>query len=449
VPLKAEYVRGYPELLRFRRDPTAYVGDLGRRSVDVWNFRAGWRNLFLVNNPELIQNILVTHDWNFIKGRGLRNSRPMLREGLLTSEGELHRRQRRLAQPAFHNARLAHYCTQIVACTADLIERWKELQPKDAANLSVSEEMMRLTLRIVGLTLFSADVTREASTVGASLTQALKLFILLNNPFVQMIGPLRRRNERRAREARHGIETVLLEIVEKHRREPERFDDMLSMLMGSHDEMGASYMSNDLLLDECLTIFLAGHETTANALSWTWYLLSKDSDAEAKLQTELDTVLQGRLPTIDDMQRLPYTTAVVKESLRLYPPAWVISREAVTPYRLEEIDVPAGANLILSPFTTQRDPRFWPEPETFRPQRWIDGDPSNAAATRPRFAFFPFGAGSRVCIGENFAMMEAVMVIATIAQHFRLSLTPGQKVELWPQITLRPRHPMHFQIHRR
>jgi cytochrome P450 len=443
VALKAEYVRGYPELFRFRKDPTAYVGDLGRRSVDVWNFRAGWRNLFLVNNPELIQNVLVTHDWNFIKGRALRNSKPMLGEGLLTSEGELHRRQRRLAQPGFHSARLALYCNQIVNCTADLVEEWKRNEDE---TVSVSEEMMRLTLRIVGLTLFSADVTKEASRVGASLTEALRLFVRNNNPLVQMIPPLKRMNDRRARETRHGIEAVLLEIVEKHRRSPEQFNDMLSLLMSSHDEMGTSYMSNELLLDECLTIFLAGHETTANALSWAWYLLSNHPEAEAKLHAELAQVLGGRLPTFDDMPRLPYTTAVVRESLRLFPPAWVISREAVTPYRLEEIEVPAGANFILSPFATHRDPRFWPEPESFRPERWMENDPANESATRHRFAFFPFGAGTRVCIGEHFAMMEAVMAIAAIAQNFRLSLASGQKVELWPQMTLRSRHPMVFRV---
>lgn len=445
VTLKAEYVHGYPELLRFRKDPTAYVGDLGRRSVDVWNFRASWRNLFLVNHPELIQNILVTHDWNFIKGRGLRNSKPMLGEGLLTSEGELHRRQRRLAQPAFHSARLAHYAQQIVSCTADMIAEWKH---GNAAAVT-SDEMMRLTLRIVGLTLFSADVAHEAASVGASLTEALQLFILLNHPLVQMIGPLRRRNERKARQARQGIEAVLLEIVERHRREPTQFDDMLSMLMISHDEMGTSYMSNDLLLDECLTIFLAGHETTANALSWTWYLLSGNPEAEAKLHAELAKTLGGRLPTLDDMPHLPYTTAVVRESLRLYPPAWVISREAVTPYRLEEIEVPAGANLILSPFTTHRDPRFWPAPESFRPERWLENNAENASATRHRFAYFPFGAGTRVCIGEHFAMMEAIMVIATVAQQFRLVLEPAQRVEMWAQITLRPRHPIRFVVQTR
>lgn len=450
MSLKVEYTSGFPELLKFRRDPTAYVGDLGRRSVDVWNFRWSWRNLFLVNNPELIQNILVTHDWNFIKGRGLRNSRPMLGEGLLTSEGELHRRQRRLAQPGFHSARLAHYADEIVACAADLIEEWKskDVEAKRAPTV-VSEEMMRLTLRIVGLTLFSADVTKEASTVGDSLTAALKVFLHLNHPFVQMIGPLKRFNERRAREARHGIEAVLLEIIEQHRREPERYDDMLSLLMSAHDEMGTNYMSNELLLDECLTIFLAGHETTANALSWTWYLLSNNPEAEAKLHAELAQTLDGRLPTLDDMPRLPYTTAIVRESLRLYPPAWVISREAVTPYRLEEIEVPAGANLILSPFATQRDPRFWPEAESFRPERWLDNDVENLSATRHRFAFFPFGAGTRVCIGEHFAMMEAVMVIAAMAQSFRLRLAPGHKVEMWPQITLRSRHPMVFDVERR
>jgi cytochrome P450 len=442
LSLNVESVNGYRELLRFRSDPTAYVGDLGKRSVDVWRFRVGARRLFLVNNPELIQNILVTHDWNFIKGRGLRNSKPMLGEGLLTSEGELHRRQRRMAQPAFHSARLAHYAEEIVRCAVDLRDEWS---PSATATIT-SEEMMRLTLRIVGLTLFSADVARESATVGESLTAAMKVFLRLNHPLVQMVGPLRRFNEGRAREARRGIERVLLGIIEQHRREPARYDDMLSLLMTSHDEMGAGYMSNELLLDECLTLFLAGHETTANALTWTWYLLSQSAEAEAKLHAELDAALGDRLPTIDDMQHLPYTTAVVKESLRLFPPAWVISREAVTPYRLEEIDVPAGANLILSPFATQRDPRFWPEAEGFRPERWLADDAG--AATRHRFAFFPFGAGSRVCIGEHFAVMEAVLVIATIAQRFRLKMPPGQKIELWPQITLRPRHAILFTLER-
>jgi cytochrome P450 len=442
VPLKTESVRGYRELLRFRSDPAAYVGDLGRRSVDVWNFRAGWRNLFLVNNPELIQNILITHDWNFIKGRGLRNSRPVLGEGLLTSEGELHRRQRRIAQPAFHSARLGLYARQIVDCAADMREEWRTHPTPPTID---SEEMMRLTLRIVGLCLFSADVAHEAASVGASLTEALHIFIRLNHPLVQMIGPLRRRNERLGREARNRIEAVLLEVVNNHRREPARYDDMLSMLMSSHDEMGTSYMSNQLLLDECLTLFLAGHETTANALTWTWYVLACHPEIEAALHAELATALGGRTPGIDDLERLPYTTAVLRESLRLYPPAWIISREAVTPYRLEEIDVPTGAQLLVSPFATQRDPRFWPQPEIFRPERWLHGE----AASRHRFAYFPFGAGTRVCIGEHFALMEAVLVIATIAQSFRLELDSSQDITMWPQLTLRPRHPIRFQLHPR
>jgi cytochrome P450 len=397
------------------------------------------RNVFQVNHPDLIRDVLVTHDWNFEKGRGLKASKPILGNGLLTSEGELHRRQRRLVQPTFHSARLAAYATTMVECAAEIRGTWKA-----GETVAIDQQMMRLTLQIVGKTLFSADLQKDAEGIGESLKRALGLFRALASPLTQLLAPLRKWAQRRVAQSRREIEGVLKKIIEEHREDPERYDDMLSMLMNSQDENAAGYMSDELLLDESLTLFLAGHETTANALTWTWYMLAEHPEEAALLYTELDAVLAGRLPTLEDMPKLEVTGRIFREVLRLYPPAWVIARTAVTNYKLGDVKVPAGAMLFMSPYATQRDARFWDEPEEFRPSRW-----SGETSGRPKFAFFPFGAGTRNCIGEHFAMMEGVLVIATLAQQWRFRLVPGQMVEAWPQLTLRPRSSINFEMERR
>jgi cytochrome P450 len=437
---KVESVGGYNELLRFRREPLEYIVDAGRRSLDVRAMRIGKRQLFQVNHPDLIRDVLVTHDWNFIKGRGLRSSKPVLGNGLLTSEGELHRRQRRLAQPAFHNARLSAYATTMVSCAMAARTLWVS-----GRQYAINQEMMRLTLDIVGRTLFSADVLNDAKDIGDSLTRALELFIALNSPVAQLIAPVRKYAERRAKRSRRELEFVLGKVIDDHRRQPDQYDDMLSLLMSTRDDMSAGYMSDELLLDESLTLFLAGHETTANALTWTWYLLAQHPEIEGRLYEEVSRVLDGRRPTLEDLPRLQFTSRVFREVLRLYPPAWIMAREAVTAYRLGPFDVPPGATLFLSPYATQRDPRFWKDAEQFEPDRWLE----EVSAGRPRFAFYPFGAGSRVCIGEHFAMIEGILLIAVIAQEWKLELVAGQKVELWPQITLRPKSSIYFQVRAR
>jgi cytochrome P450 len=431
---QVESVSGLRELLRFRRDPLAYLADVGRRSVDVRAIRIGKRELFQVNHPDLVRDVLVRHDWNFIKGRGLRASKPVLGNGLLTSEGELHRRQRRLAQPAFHSGRLAAYATVMVSCAQAMSRQWVTDE-----RYAIDQEMMRLTLQIVGRTLFSADVLIDAKGIGASLTHALELFIILNSPVAQLISPLRKRAEQEVARSRRELELVLGRVIADHRAHPDQYDDMLSLLMSAHDDIGAGYMSDELLLDESLTLLLAGHETTANALTWTWYLLAQHPDVEARLRRELETVLGSDLPTLDHLPRLPYTGRVFREALRLYPPAWVIAREAVTA-SLGSVEVPPGVTLFMSPYATQRAPRFWKDPEQFNPDRWL------VEADRPKFAFYPFGAGTRVCIGEHFAMMEGILLIAVLAQRWKLRLEPDQKVELWPQITLRPRNSVYFKL---
>lgn len=435
-----EFESGIRSLVQLRRNRLAYIAQIGQRSIDIRCLQIGSRRIFQVNHPDLIRDVLLTHDWNFIKGHGLRASRPVLGSGLLTSEGELHRRQRRLVQPAFHNARLASYGEIMVACADAAGRSWN-----DASPIAIDQEMMRLTLEIVGRTLFGADLADDAADVGASLTRVLRLFLMLNSPVIQLLAPLRRIAERNAARSRREIEQVLRKVIEEHRSDLNRYDDMLSMLLRSSDEGGTGYMSEDLLLDESLTLFLAGHETTANALTWTWYLLAQHPAAAEKLCAELDEVLDGRLPHPTDLSRLRFTGQIFREALRLYPPAWIIVREAVTDYQMGEIVVPAGSTLLMSPYAMHRDPRFWKNPEEFDPDRWAD----KASADQPKFAFFPFGAGTRVCIGEHFAMMEGVLLLATLAQRWRFHLAPEQKIEMWPQITLRPRRSILMQLERR
>ena len=437
---RVESTGGLTEFLRFRSGPLEYIADAGRRSVDIRCLSFGPRRVFQVNHPDLIRDVLVTHDWNFVKGPGLRASKPILGDGLLTSEGELHRRQRRLVQPAFHTARLASYAQTMVACADGLRTEWAA-----GPIYAIEQEMMRLTLQIVGRTLFSADLQHDATGIGQSLTRALRLFLALNSPLAQLLSPVRKWGERKVRRARREIEQVLRKVIEEHRKNPDQFDDMLSMLMHSHDDTSAGYMSEELLLDESLTLFLAGHETTANALTWAWYLLAQHPDSAEMLHAELDRVLTGRLPTLADLPALEFTGKVFREALRLYPPAWIIAREAVTAYRMGNVEVPPGATLLMSPYATQRDPRFWDDPEEFNPDRWTE----ESAVHRPKFAFYPFGAGTRVCIGEHFAMMEGALLIATLAQQWRFHLVPGQTIKLWPQITLRPRNAMYFRLERR
>ena len=436
--LKIEQFEGLREILRFRRSPLTYVADMARRGVDVRCIATGRRRLFLVNQPDLIRDVLVAHDWNFIKGPGLRMSRAtLLGDGLLTSEGELHRRQRRLLQPGFNHDRLGQYAQDMVECASRATDAWQ-----DGEEYAINQEMARLTLQIVTRCLFGMDIGADAEEVGAAMTEALRVFHTLMSPFVQRFRALQKLVTGRAIRTRHRLDAVLQRIIRQHRDSSNQFQDLLSMLMGASDDANA-YISEVLLRDEAMTLFLAGHETTANALTWTWYLLSQHPAVEEKMSEEVRRQLGDRMPAFEDVRRLAYTSQVLCEALRLYPPAWMLARQALTDYRLGTVPVPAGAVIFMSPFATQRDPRYWSDPEFFLPERWSD---EVAAAVRPKFAFFPFGGGTRVCIGEHFAMMEGVLVLATIAQRWRLHLVPGQNIEPWPRITLRPRHSIRFKV---
>jgi cytochrome P450 len=425
------------------RDPLAFFTNLARTYGDIVAYRLGGERLLFVNQPQHIKDILVTHNRNFTKGRALQRTKRLLGEGLLTSEGAAHLRQRRLMQPAFHRERIAAYADMMVAYADRMRGAWR-----DGETLDVAREMNRLTLSIVGKTLFDADVESQAAEVGEALTGVMETFWMTMLPFSDLLEHLPLPKLRRGRAARAQLDAIIYGMIAERRRSKRDHGDLLSMLLSAQDEEAegaAGRMSDVQVRDEAMTIFLAGHETTANALTWTWYLLSTAPDVEVKLHAEVDRVLQGRRPCVADIASLPFVERVVTESMRLYPPAWLIGRRAIADYELGPYVVPARTILVMSPFVTQRDARFYTDPERFDPDRWTP----EFRATLPKFAYFPFGGGPRQCIGESFAWMELVLLVATIAQRWRLELVPGHPVVPEPLVTLRTKHGMRMTAHQR
>ena len=428
-------------VLELRRDPVSTFTRLARTYGDVVRFRAGGREIYLVSRPDLIRDILVTRNDAFVKGEGLRNAKALLGEGLLTSEGEFHQRQRRLIQPAFHNQRISEYSKAMVEYSLRTSERWH-----DGETLDMHREMMHLTLAIVAKVLFSADVEAEADRIGAALAASLEYLNHLMSPLAAITDRLPLPGNRAFREARDVLDATIQRMIDERRTAATHADDLLTMLLHAQDPEGTGGgMSDVQVRDEALTLFLAGHETTANALTWTWYLLSENPQAERKLHAELEGVLAGRPPTQDDIPALRYTNAVLTEAMRLYPPAWILSRECVEEYRIDGYVAPPGTTFLASQWIVHRDPRFYHRPDTFDPDRWT---PEFRAAL-PRFAYFPFGGGPRVCIGEPFAWMEGTLALATLAQRWRARHVSDHPVALRPRLTLRPRYGMQMTLERR
>lgn len=387
---------------------------------------------FLVSHPDYIEDVLIHNTGKFIKGRVLRANRHLFGNGLLTSEGQFWLRQRRMMQPAFHRSRIANYAATMTACATHLLESWKPGQPID-----LHDAMMRLTLQVVGKTLFSADVERDAPQVGETLHVLLEYTADFRR-LVMTPKWLPTKQNLLAKRAVRQLTEIIDRIIQQHRRSGEDNGDLLSMLLHAQDEDG-SRMTPQQLRDEALTLFLAGHETTASTLSWTWWLLAQNPRVEEKLHAELDCVLNGRTPTLDDLPRLTYLSHILAESMRLYPPAWAIARLAVEDHELGGYPVPKGTGIAAAPWVVHRDPRWYDHAEEFLPERW-EGD---LLKKIPRFAYFPFSFGARQCIGNSFALMEAHLVLATIAQQFRFRLLAGHPVVPLASITLRPRHGLH------
>ncbi len=424
-----------------RGDPIGYFTKCIREYGDIVFLRFLGVPMCLLNRPDCIESVLVTQHNNFEKSKDYRALRRVLGNGLLTSEGEFWRRQRKLVQPAFHQERIAAYTEVMVAYSERMLASWK-----DGQGLDVHEAMMRLTLDIVAKTLFDTDVSREAEDVGAALQFLMGKFMRQAAFAFLLPASIPIPTTRRLRRAVGQLDKVIYEIIRRRRASHTMSGDLLSVLLQAQDDEGLG-MTDRQLHDEIMTLFLAGHETTANALSWTWFLLGQHPEVEEKLVEELQRVLGGRAPTASALPRLTYTEMVLREAMRLYPPVWVIGRRALAPFRMGNYELPAETNVVMSQLITHRDAKYFPEPERFDPDRWRPNDPRNLSL--PRFAYFPFGGGPRVCIGAGFSMMEAVLLLATIAQKFKLTLVPGQTIEKLPSVTLRPKSGIRVVLHRR
>jgi cytochrome P450 len=426
--------------LVMQRGLLEFLVETAGRYGDVAHFRAGRNKYYLLSHPEHIRDVLVTHDANFTKGPALRNAKVTLGEGLLTSEDPLHRRQRRLVQPAFQPHRVAGYADTMVRYAERLADRWRDGQSIDS-----SDEMTRLTLGIVAKALFDAEIDEEVRQIGEAMAVTVTMFDRARTPLAPLLNRLPLPSNFRFRRSLKRVVETVERMIEQRRAGGEDRGDFLSILLNARDAEGGG-MSDQQVRDEAITLFSAGHETTANALVWTWYLLAQHPQVERRLHGELDSTLPDRPPTADDVPKLTYTRAVVSESMRLYPPAWIVGRQARADYRAGDYMVPAGGVVLMSQYVVHRDARWWPDPLLFKPERWAD---KSAMDRRPRYAYFPFGGGQRSCIGEPFAWAEAVLLIATLARRWRLRLTPGQKVELLPTITLRPKRGIRMQLERR
>jgi cytochrome P450 len=403
------------------------------------SLRLGPRRIILLNHPDLLEQVLLTQNHNFIKHFAMRINPLVFGQGLLSSEGDFWLRQRRLIQPAFTRQRVSAYGPTMVEATRRLLASWVPGRTVD-----IYTEMMRLTLAITARTLFDADVEGDASKVGEALERLQENFLQRFQSLLPLPLWIPTSQNLRIRGVVRRLDQILYRFIEQRRQTSEARKDLLSILLHARDE-GGGQMSDRQLRDEAMTIFLAGHETTALALSWAWYLLGQHPPVEERLAAEVRDVLGERLPTADDVPRLSYVEKVVQEAMRLYPPVYVVGREAVRDCEIGGFPIPRGMTLLMSQWVLHRDPRFFEEPEVFRPERWTEG----LAKQLPKFAYFPFGGGPRVCIGNTFAMMEMVLVLATIAQQFCFTFQPGQPVVPWPTFTLRPQHGIPAVLSRR
>jgi cytochrome P450 len=427
-------------LSAFRADRLGFFLHCARTYGDVVPLRLPGRRVLLFNHPDLIEQVLVAQAGNFVKHFGLRMYKPVLGNGLVTSEGAFWRRQRKLAAPAFHPSRLAGYAADMTAAATRMLDGWAAAAPPGGgpAARDVHDDLMRLTLDVACKTLFGADACPDPTGVGASTEHALREIDARFARLVPVPDWLPTSGNRRLRRAVRALDAVVGSIVARRRAAlaaaDDGGDDLLAVLLRARDEDGAA-MTDAQLLDEARTVFLAGHETTALALTYALYLLAAHPAAQDALRGELAAVLGGRPPGHADLPKLTNAKQVVTEAMRLYPPADVLGREALADCTVGGVRVARGTTVFMSQWAVHRDPRYFPDPEAFDPGRWTPAFERGL----PRFAYFPFGGGPRFCVGQAFAIAEAVLVLAAVCQRFRLDPDPGFRLELQPSITLRPR----------
>jgi len=395
------------------------------------------QDIYFVNEPAAIEEVLATKGTSFRKSRGARRLRQIVGKGLLTSDEPQHLAHRRLIQPAFHRKRLEGFARVMASASEARVASWSE-----GTLVDVDHEMNRLALDIVSQALFGVDLTGDMETISRSLDTAMGMYHFWQTPLTELFDDWPLPNVLAFKAARERLRGIVMRIVRQYRANSSAGDDLLSMLLAARDENGRGGLTDDEVRDEALTILLAGHETTANALAWTFYVLQRRPDVEAALHRYVDETLGDRPVTFEDVGKLEFVRAVFAETMRLYPPAWITSREALEPVTIGGVDVAERDLVILSPYVTHRDPRYWSDPDRYDPARFMDGAPP-----RERYAYFPFGGGTRMCIGDSFAWTEGVIALATIAQRVRLERIPGDReVAARPLVTLRPRTPIRARV---
>ena len=425
-------LRGYVSMLR---DPPGFALQCRRELGQVADLSLLGMRMVLIHDPALIEHVLLKDQHLYIKDALTRGLDEVVGNGLLVSEGDFWKRQRRLMQPAFHQRRIAEYARTMVTETQSMLEGWSDGEARD-----LHADMMTLTLRIVARALFGSGISdADAGRVETAIAEIMRRYLGIFGSGIVLPLAVPTPGARRFRRQIAALDRILLEIIRARRAGAGRDagserGDLLDMLLEMQDEDGTR-MTDSQLRDECMTLFLAGHETTALNLTYAFHLLGHHPDARDRLEQELADVLGGREPEMADLPRLPFTRAVVNEALRLYPPAWSIGREPTEDVTLGDYPIAAGTQIWIAPWVTHREPEHFPEPEAFRPERWLDGLDKRL----PRYVFMPFGGGPRICIGNAFAMTEAVLALATIAQRFELEPTGGRELELVPSVTLRPK----------
>lgn len=421
----------FEQLWNLHRDPLGFLERLAREYGDIVHFRGGSLDGYLVNHPDLIKDVLVTYNRALPIGIWQRQARRLLGNGLITSSGEQHLRQRRMLQPSFHHSRLAGLSRYIADYTENWSASWQTGQVIETAS-----EFWKLTLEIVAQSLFSASVRTELQdlfdTMNGVSALASPALIYFADAILSLPLPLTRSFDR----ARARLDETIFRVISEHRRHREG-DDLLALLLDMQDENGEG-MSDQELRDQTVTLLTAGHGTTSIALMWAFYLLSQHPDQEARFHHEVDAVVGSRLPDVNDLQKLTYTRAVFAEALRLYPPVWAQDREAERTLDIGGYVIPKNAVVLVSQWVTQRDARFFPGPSAFLPERWL----GKTNSFTQRTTYFPFGLGPRVCIGEEYGWMNGILIMATIARRWRLRLVPGHRVELLPRSGLGSKYGM-------
>jgi cytochrome P450 len=433
---KGNFIAGH--LAPITRDPLGQLTKYAREYGDVVKLRLVRRPVLLVSHPELIEKVLVSQSKQFAKSIDIRETRILLGDGLLTTEGEMWRRWRRAMQPAFHQKQIADYCDTMTRSAEEISVGWQDGEERD-----LRREMTRITLRTATRALFGAEVASEESDIGRAIDSLFHLFDFTSSCAYLLPNYLPTPIHVRALAAMRRLDRLIERIIEARRPRTGRPRDLLDMILAANTDGGAG--NHKMVRDQVMTLLVAGHETTSAALTWCWYLLGQNPDAEYKFHEEVDRVLGGRPPRRDDLERLPYTERIFDETMRLYPPAWMMGREATEDTEIGGYAVPKGTTVYVSQWVVQRDPRFYCEPDRFQPDRWSE----ELSRSLPTYAYFPFGGGPRMCIGASFARAEGILALATVGQRFRFELKTGTDVKPWPSVTLRPHGGLPVTIHRR